>query len=380
MNGRNRSIASISLERRVAFFLPSLSGGGAEKIMLNIAKGFLERRVPIDLVLSQRSGQYIKHVPSAMRVIDLASSRPICAVPGLVRYLRAQRPRVLFSTLTNANVAALAACKLSNTRVSCVVRETSALTEELRNSTRFNRFVLPTLIRSLYSLADAVVAPSNGAADELSSAVGLQRKSIRVIYNPVVSASMLSQAGETPDHPWLIENRIPVILGIGRLSRQKDFITLIQAFSQVRRRFNSRLVILGEGELRPDLERVAFNEGVQEDVSLPGFVLNPYPYLKNAKVFVLSSRWEGLPNALIEALACGTPVIATNCPHGPAEILSNGRFGQLVSVGNVSALAQAIQNVLGGAYEADDHSAHILKFDAKTNIDEYLKLLNKNFR
>jgi glycosyltransferase involved in cell wall biosynthesis len=257
-----------------------------------------------------------------------------------------------------------------------VVREASTLSVELCNSTRINLLAMPWLLRWLYSQADAIVAPSNGVADDLSAVTGLQRNSLRVIYNPVVSRSMLSKAQETPDHSWLKSSQLPVILGIGRLSKQKDFGTLIQAFAQVRRQLKSRLVILGEGELRSELERIACNEGVQEDVSLPGFVRNPYPFFKNAKVFALSSRWEGLPNALIEALACGTPVVSTNCPHGPAEILADGRFGQLVPVGDVTAMAKALLKVLAGTFVPDDPKGHMSKFDAETNIDAYLQMLS----
>lgn len=375
MNQGNHIVAPWNTNRRVALFLPSLAGGGAEKIILNVAYGLLQRSIEIDLVLSSRSGQYLERVPPKARVVDLSSPRPLRALPRLVQYLRAERPRVLFSTLTNANVAALIARRIANTRTPCVVREASTLSEELFNSTRVNRLLLPRFVRWLYPQANAVVAPSNGVADDLSAMAGLQREAIRVIYNPVISASMLLQAREKPDHPWFRDSQIPVVLGIGRLSRQKNFETLIRAFAWVRRKFPARLIILGEGEERLQLEQEARNECVYADVALPGFVDNPYAFLGHAKVFALSSRWEGLPNALIEALACGISVVSTNCPHGPAEVLADGRYGQLVPVGDVSAMAHALLKALTGNLSTEDPKAHIVKFHAEANIDAYLELL-----
>jgi glycosyltransferase involved in cell wall biosynthesis len=360
---------------RAALFLPSLEGGGAERIFLKVAQGLLEYGLDVDIVLAKRVGQYLGSVPSGARVVDLSSSRPLRAVPALVRYLRSQRPFALLSTITNANVAALIAWRLADVPTRMIVREASTLSAELRITSALDRLVLRKVVRWLYPQADVIVAPSNGVADDLAVVAGLRREAIQVVYNPVVSNALLARAQEAPDHPWLSDKTIPVVLGIGRLSRQKDFGTLIRAFALVRRHLSARLLILGEGQERAELEDLIHREGLSEVVSLPGFVTNPYALLTHAALFVLSSQWEGLPGVLIEALACGTLVVSTDCPSGPKEILADGKYGRLVPVGNVEAMAQAIFSALSGEYVKVDPAEHISLFDVQTNTNAYLGLL-----
>jgi glycosyltransferase involved in cell wall biosynthesis len=208
---------------------------------------------------------------------------------------------------------------------------------------------MPHLIKIFYPWADAIVANSRGVAEDLMKLTGLPRDKIQVIYNPVVTPELFAKAEEPLDHPWFRPGEPPVILGVGRLTQQKDFPTLIRAFALVRKERPARLMILGEGEERPKLEALVRELRLEEDVALPGFVENPYKYMKRAAVFVLSSKWEGLPTVLIEALALGTQVIATNCPSGLEEVLEGGRWGRLVSVGDFAGLAQAILDRLNNA-------------------------------
>ena len=196
-----------------------------------------------------------------------------------------------------------------------------------------------------------------------------------MIYNPVVSDALRARARQPTGHRWLPGDGIPVIVGMGRLTRQKDFATLIRAFARVRQGLPARLIVLGEGEDRDDLEALCRSLGVAADVDLPGFVANPYAILARARLFVLSSRWEGLPGALIEALACGARVVATDCPSGPREILDDGRYGQLVPVEDEAALADAMRAALDGSFVAADPGAWLARFDAEANTDRYLELL-----
>jgi glycosyltransferase involved in cell wall biosynthesis len=234
---------------------------------------------------------------------------------------------------------------------------------------------MPLLIRLFFPKAHAIVAVSNGVADDLSRVSGISRQSIRVIYNPVVSSTLIAKSTEPACHPWLSNDRIPVVVGMGRLTRQKSFETLIHAFATVRSQIPSRLIILGEGEERPFLERLMMNLGIAEDVDLPGFISNPYPFLSKASLFVLSSRWEGLPWVLIEALACGSKVVSTDCPSGPREILDNGAFGQLCPVENVSAMATAMIRALTGEFVAANPANWLDLFSLETNSARYLDLL-----
>lgn len=360
---------------KIALFLPSLGGGGAERIMLNLAAGLSARGIDVDLVLATATGEYLDHIPEAVRLVDLGATRPLTAVPALARYLRAQRPRALLATILNANLAALLAHRLAGVSTRLVIRESSTLSVDLVHMSPLNRILTPRLIAWNSRRVHAFVAPSLRAADDLAKTTGIPRAAIEVIYNPVVSDALRERATQPTRHRWLQGGDVPVIVGMGRLTRQKDFATLIRAFARVSRTMPARLIVLGEGEDRGDLEALCRQLGVAADVDLPGFVANPYALLSRARLFVLSSRWEGLPGALIEALACGARVVSTDCPSGPREILDDGRYGQLVPVEDEAALADAMRAALDGSFVAADPGAWLARFDAEANTDRYLELL-----
>jgi glycosyltransferase involved in cell wall biosynthesis len=227
----------------------------------------------------------------------------------------------------------------------------------------------------LYRRADALVAVSTGVADDLVATLRLPRDMITVIYNPIPVTDIRRLAESPTAHPWLARGEPPVILGVGRLTKQKDFSSLIRAFARVRQQRPVRLIILGDGELRGELEALARSLGVAADVTLPGFVDNPFPWMKGAAVFALSSAWEGFGNALIEAMACGTPVIATDCTTGPAELLDDGRYGPLVPVGNDQALADAVCEMLDRPKAAALLAARADVFAAPIALQKFEKLL-----
>lgn len=359
----------------VALFLPSLSGGGAERIILTLAAGLSARGVGVDLVLASATGEYLDRAPETVRLVDLGATRPLTAVPALARYLRRQRPRALLSTILSANLAAFLAHRLAGVATRLVARESSTLSVDLTRMTPLNRLLAPWLIARGFARAHAFVAPSQSAADDLAKTAGIPREAIEVIYNPVVSDALRERARQPAGHPWLQGDAVPVIVGMGRLTWQKDFATLIRAFTLVRRAMPARLIILGEGEDRGGLESLRQALGVAEDVDLPGFVDNPYTLLARARLFVLSSRWEGLPGSLIEALACGVPVVSTDCPSGPREILDHGAYGQLVGVGDAEDMAAAILRALDQGYVAADPAAWLKRFEVEANVDRYLSLL-----
>lgn len=361
--------------QRIALFLPSLSGGGAEKVALLLATEFAERGYYVDMVLSKATGEFLNLIPDKIRVIDLQASRPLKAIPNLVHYLINERPTALLSKITNANVAALLAIWLARTKTRCVVCEESTFSIDLANTSRLNRLLLPKILRYFYPKAHAVVAVSQGVADDFVKMIGLPQQLIRVIYNPVMPRTVLSQLREAVNHRWLHSDGVPIIIGIGRLTRQKDFPTLIRAFAHVRKLLPLRLIILGEGEDRADLENLCHSLGVAADVDLVGFVANPYAFLSRADLFVLSSRWEGFGNVLLEALNVGVPVISTDCPNGPKEILKEGKYGQLVPTGDDEAMAAAMMRVLNGEFVAADVADPLSLFRTEANVDRYLELL-----
>jgi len=362
---------------RLALFLPSLRGGGAERVMLSLAEGFAQRGFCVDLVLAKAEGPYLKDVSREVRIVDLNASRVIKSLPSLVRYLRSEKPDAMLSAMGHANIVAICARSLAMVSTRVVVSEHSTLSLSMQNApTKRGRF-MPWLMKFFYPRANGIIAVSKGVADDLARVIGLPRKRITVIYNPVVTPEVLQKAQEPIDHPWFRPGEPPVILGIGRLTRQKDFPTLIRAFALVRKERPARLMILGEGEERHNLEDLSRKLEITDDVDMPGFVDNPYKYMAHAAVFVFSSAWEGFGNVLVEAMACGCPVVSTDCPSGPAEILENGRYGRLVPVGDVESLARAIIETLNDPPDGKQLRRRAEDFSAERIVDKYLELFNR---
>lgn len=360
---------------RITLFLPSVHGGGAERVMVNLARGFAERGYAVDLVLAKAEGPYLSEVPAGVRVVDLGASRVLLALPVLVRYLRQERPMAMLSTLNHANIVALWAKRLAGVSTRVVVREANTESISSTNASSLRGRFMPYLTRRFYPWADAVIAVSKGVAEDLIQNVGLPAGKVQVIYNPVITPDLLAKAEEPLEHPWFADGEPPVILGAGRLTKQKDFATLISAFSLLRSKRAARLVILGEGDERPKLEGQVRDLRLEQEVDLPGFVDNPFKYMKRAAVFVLSSRWEGLPNTLIQALALGTPVVSTDCPNGPAEILEGGKLGRIVPMGDIASLASAIIEQIDFPISKDSLDTVHTRFGLNEIVNEYLNVL-----
>jgi glycosyltransferase involved in cell wall biosynthesis len=331
---------------RIAIFVPTLAGGGAEHVVLTLAAGFLRNGYAVDLVLVKAAGALMSRVPPGVHVVELGTSRVIWSVPALRRYLRRQRPLALLSTLDTANVVAVVAARLAGCSTRVVIRQATHLSRTLERGPKTFVSVLKLMLPCSYAYADAVIAVSGGVADDLAERLRLPRSRIHVVPNPIVTSELHDLASRSVDHEWFAPGSLPVVLGVGRLTPLKGFDVLIKAFAAVRTRCEARLMILGDGEERPNLLTLIHALGLQAFVSLHGFVDNPLAYIARAKVFVLSSASEGLPGVLIQALACGTPVVATDCDSGPREILQDGRYGHLVPVGDTGALAGAICEAL----------------------------------
>lgn len=332
-------------DKRLAIFLAALYGGGAERFMLNLAEGLAQRGYSVDLILAQTEGPYLSEVSESVRLVDLGARRLLTSLPALIQYLRREKPTALLSAL-HANIIALWARRLSGIPTRVVVSERNTLSLVAQNTSDLRWQLTPQLTRFFYPWADGIVAVSKGVAEDLVRTAGISRERVQVIYNLIVTPQLREKALAPLEHPWFGEGSPPVVLAVGRLTPQKNFDTLIKAFAQVRKTRPARLLILGEGEERSRLEAQVKKLDLDQDVSLPGRVINPYPYMVRASLFVLSSRWEGLPGVLIEALYCRAPIVATDCPSGPKEILSNGKYGKMVPVEDATALAQAIETTL----------------------------------
>jgi glycosyltransferase involved in cell wall biosynthesis len=335
------------MAERVAFFLPGLFGGGAERVVLTLAQELRDAGVDVELVVAQREGELAERLPADVRVTDLRASRSFAATLPLARRLRAAPPDALLSTLEHANVVASWAHALARSRSRLVLRAANTMTPDAQGAAHFRGRLTPALARVSFRRADALVANSCGSAADLESHLGLAPGTVRVIPNPL-PRDIERLAREPSGHAWLDAPEAPVAVAAGRLCLQKDFSTLLLAFALASPDGPERLVILGDGPDRGRLVTLARELGVAERVDLPGYVTNPYAHYARATVFALSSRWEGSPNALIEALACGAPAVATDCPSGPRELLAGGRHGVLVPVGDWRALADALGHGFAG--------------------------------
>jgi glycosyltransferase involved in cell wall biosynthesis len=330
---------------KIAFFLPSLVAGGAERVTVNLVCTFVERGYPVQLLLAQAKGEFLADLPAGVPIRDLGQAHVIRALPALRHILRAERPDILLSAQTHANLVALWAAKLARVQTKVIVKETSTMSVNAALSSPKD-IVLTRLARIFYPAADAIVAPSKGAAEDLARTINIRLDKIKVIYNPTVSQTLLEKAHQLPNHPWMAPGSPPLVLAVGRLTAAKDYPTLLRAFARARQQQDLHLLILGEGKKRSELETLVRALGLEHDVQMPGFVPNPYAYMARASVFVLSSAVEGFPNVIAEALACGTPVVSTDCKSGPAEILDYGRYGALVPVGDDAKLSREILKVI----------------------------------
>lgn len=395
---------------RIAVLLPSLEGGGAERSMLNLVQAFLARGREVDLVLCQAKGAYMDEIPQGATIIELPPSgslrtrwvaamtsprdffallRPvllaskiapeIARIRSLHEYMEQRRPDVLLSALTYSNLVAIWASQRASIDVPVVVSERIALSTYCASPKNFRKWrwrYLPELVRRTYPGADAVVTVSQQVADDLITNVGLDPHSVAPIYNPVVDDALRASAQQPLEHPWFAAGAPPVILGVGRLTEQKDFATLMRAFAVLRATREARLVILGEGRLREDLAQLADELGIKADVEMPGFVANPFQYMARAAGLVLSSEYEGLPGVLIQAMACGCPVVSTDCPGGSAEILAHGEYGALVTVGDAHEMAQAMLAELDNPTARDSLLRRAEDFSVERATSNYLELLD----
>ncbi len=356
-------------------FLPNVAGGGAERVMVQLASGLVDAGHRVDLVLGRARGRYLAEIPGAVRVVELGVDRALACGPGLLAHLRRARPRALLSTMNHVNPVAIAAARASRTGVRVVVREASNLSGQLRDADTFRGRLTPLAVRLTYPFAHRVVAVSEAAKADLVAHTGLAPRSIEVVYNPVDFETIQEQGRAPVEHVWLQEGQPPVVVAVGRLSPEKDYPVLLDAFAALATDTDARLLICGEGAERARLEAQVARLGLAERVDLAGFVANPYAYVARAAVLALPSRWEGLPNALIHALALGTRVVATDCPGGSAEILERGRWGALVPVGDADRLGRALRRALEGPAPSSPDAAWRRRFELAEVRRRYEALL-----
>lgn len=361
--------------RPIAVFVSFSGSGGVERMVMSLIRGFVDLGRPVDLVLVHAEGPHLERLPRQVNLVRLSPPHTFAALPALVHYLRRRRPTALLAAKDRAGRAAVLARWLAGTDTRIVMRLGTHISTAMAGKIAIARWLRFASIRRIYPQVDQIVTVSAGVADDTARIAGVERTHIRVIRNPVVTPELPGLAAEPCHHTWFRPGQPPVILGAGRLERQKDFPTLIRAFAQVRKGRPCRLVILGAGGGRARLEALIAELGIAADVDLPGFQSNPYPFLARADLFVLSSRWEGSPNVLTEALALGTPVVATDCPSGPRELLDGGRYGSLVPVGDVTGLGRAIAVTLDRPLPPERLAAAVVDYTQATSAERYLQVL-----
>jgi glycosyltransferase involved in cell wall biosynthesis len=400
--------------RHIAVLMSDLNVGGVQKTTLTLCGALAARGHSVDLVVLRPGGPLSDKIPPGVRVVELeagprwlarlqalvadpaavlAMLRPVLLakkvsqtlgfLPAIVRYLREAEPDALLSATPHLNIEAVWARRLAGVSTRLLISERNAPSQKLSKSRNWRHRHLPALMRRTYPMADVIVAVSSALADDLAQVTGLPRHLIRTIHNPVVGTDLAAKASAGISHPWLDGAGPPVILGVGRLSEQKDFPTLLRAFARVRANRTARLIILGGSNKREakssqrqsELRKLAESLGVATDVDLPGFVQNPFPYMARASVFVLSSRFEGFGNVIVEALACGSQVVSTDCLTGPSEILEGGRYGALVPIGDDAAMAAAIEQALVAPVSAALLRSRAAAFTEERSVNSYLEAL-----
>jgi glycosyltransferase involved in cell wall biosynthesis len=334
--------------RPLCLFIPSFGDGGVERMMVNIARGIAEQGFPVDFVVGPGQAPFLAGLPSAVTLHCLGDASAKERQRFLAEYVERRRPSIVLSAKTEDDRIALAVKARASTDTRYFLRPGTTMSERwrARGKNRLRRWWEQRDLRDLFQRADGVVAVSQGVANDIVEVTGIPPTRVQVVRNPNITPELDALAQEALEHPWFGPDQPPVVMGVGGLRTQKDFATLIKAFAILHARLPCRLVILGQGRQQARLLRLARDLGIAEAVALPGFDPNPYRYLARAKLFVLSSLWEGSPNVLTEALALGTPVVSTDCRSGPREITQGGKLGALVPVGDVKALAAAMEETL----------------------------------
>lgn len=396
----------------IAIFTANLNLGGIVRVILNLCEGFLKAGLRVDLLVCDAGGEMASQVPNGVRLIELSRSSnllgryltlradpqrlpvllPTVLLPlksvsriryigSMVRYLKHNRPPVVISTCEGTNLATIWAQRLAKTNTRLIASIHRSIPEHVRqrltagNSGIWRWRYLPGLLRHYYAQVNCIVAVSEGVAKELEDFCGLPATDTQIIHNPVVNPRLHELAQQHLDDPWVSMSSTPLILAAGRLNPQKDFATLLHAVKKLLTTRQVRLAILGEGESRDEIAQLVRQLGISEAVHMPGYVDNPFAYMKAADVFALSSKYEGLPTVIIEAMACGCPVVSTDCPSGPSEILADGRFGELVPVGDSASLARAIERSLDSPVDQQQLTQRASDFGIERSTAGYLQVI-----
>ncbi len=361
----------------LAFIIPDVRGGGAQKMMINLANEFVAQGHQLDLILINKAGSYADLIDPRVNIVNLKKSRTLFSILDLASYLRKNNPDIILSALFHVNLAVILAKGLSlRSKTKVILSERNHLSLRLSEMSLGKRWALKFAVRFLYPFADKIIAISKGVRDDLTTIIQNEAH-IQTIYNPVVTKQFKRQAMEEKASVFPQGCGLKLITS-GRLVLQKDYPTLLKALSFYHTNYGrAHLVILGEGALLHELKSLTEKLKMTEDVSFLGFVDNPLAYMKQADVFVISSAWEGFCNVIVEALYVGLKVVSTDCQSGPAEILSNGQFGELTKVKDPKDMAKKIHQVLQTDYDPEKQKSRALEFTSEKKTQEFLTVFEE---
>lgn len=370
------------MSKKITFLLTNLKYGGIETNTLRLIKYFIKKNYKVDLVIIDLKGGLISQIPAEVNLIDLNRKKAHFSIFAMRKYLKENNPDYLISAKERNNVLSYYSIKFAgvNTKLIASVRTQLELEYNRKMSikSKILKFIDYSMAKHIYDDIDYLVAVSKGVKDNLKSFFNLKRNDIKVIYNPVVTEDIDLLKDEEVHHKWFNNEQIKVVIGVGRLSPPKNFLMLLKAFSKaVNENNNLRLAILGDGptSIKNELEEYISKNNLNNKVDLLGFVENPYKYVNKASIFVLSSSWEGFGNVVAEALAVGTPVVSTNCPSGPEEILDDGKYGSIVPVNDHERLAEEILNTLSTSIDSKELIKRSKKFSVEESARGYLDII-----
>ncbi len=358
--------------RKICILLPDLRGGGAERLNILLANYWHSSGIKVEVVLMKKQGRLINLLSPKISIIDLDTKKIRNTIPRIVKYLKQSRPDVVLSAMWPLTSAAIIAWLFSGKIGKLFTSDHIMLSIECMKNIVIPLPLLAFSLKTTYRYADGIIAVSLGVKKDLCNISGLSENKVKVIYNPVSQAREIPYISISERKKLWGSDFCYNILAVGSLKLQKDYETLLKAFSLMSSDISAKLVILGDGPLRTDIEKIILQLGLQKKVVLHGFCLDPYPWYLTADLFVLSSQWEGFGNVIVEALECGTPIVSTNCPSGPSEILENGKYGTLVPVGDYIKLSNAMAGSL-----KQEHDKFLLRkraddFSVSRISDQYL--------
>jgi glycosyltransferase involved in cell wall biosynthesis len=365
-----------SIMKRTYIFTIGTSNGGPGRAILKIGEGLINSGINVKFVVINADKRYKNIIPAGANYHELSANTTPMQIMELKNYIQENKIKTILSFSNKANLMSLLSVKMSNAPTRVIIRTGYTTNKEVRDSQKWTKkWVLPSLMERLYPKADHIIVELEQMKAELLKTIDAPESKIDVIYNPI-PPQLNRKSKRELDHPYYNQDQYPTILGVGRLTDQKNFSSLIKSFDIVNSQRESRLVILGEGEKRQDLEELVNKLYLENRVSMPGFVDNPYKYMDKSDVFVLSSRYEGSVNVLIEALACECSIVSTDCPHGPSEILEGGKWGKLVQLNSIQKLSEAILDSIDSQQTPVEVRSN--RFSLDNIVEQYVDILNRN--